>query len=197
MARPPEHSWLPFALTGCGCAFLGGFLLTAAVALTAVDVDGVGNPVAVRPAPMPPSAQPIPPSAQRPKGFGSQPEVRLAVVTKARPAQMFRVGDRCSVALQRVAASGYPSGYACRAEVRCGSRTLYGGKNAGYFPCEYQELGSRIRGEDRQTRSADGDAAFQIDTATRAIVIEDDASGPLGAFRVEAQLEGLPRGAPI
>jgi hypothetical protein len=80
----------------------------------------------------------------------------------------------------------------CRTQVICGGQLLYGGQDAGYFRCIVSPgPPPSIAGQDADTTGLDRDAAMTIDTASRKLVVRDDARGPLGAFEVEARIDSV------
>jgi hypothetical protein len=80
----------------------------------------------------------------------------------------------------------------CRAQVVCGGQLVYGGQNAGYFPCSVAPGNPpSIAGREDDTTSADGDAAMAIDTAARTLAVRDDARGPHGAFTIVARIDAV------
>lgn len=100
------------------------------------------------------------------------------------------VGAECGFAVDRRDRSD--GTFWCNAQIVCGGRLLYGGPEAGYFPCTLFEQPRRdVVGSDPQTHEDDRDAAMSIDTTTGALEIWDDASGELGRFRVRARVDSV------
>jgi len=100
------------------------------------------------------------------------------------------VGHQCAFNVERHA---HPTqGYWCRAQIVCGGALIYGGANAGYFPCQWDTHGpGSIVGADLQTTIQDTDAAMGINSTTGTLLVQDDASGRFGEFRVQARLTGI------
>lgn len=111
-----------------------------------------------------------------------------ARVTSVRGLAGLAVGGACEVALEHRPEAPRS---ACRAEVRCGERVLYGDSDvSGFFRCEVTEGNPpQVRGSDERTRAGDGDAALSLDTAARTLVVRDDDTGRWGAFHVEANID--------
>ena len=99
-----------------------------------------------------------------------------------------RAGDKCDFLVERRDdASGSRW---CNALVVCGGRLIFGGPNAGYFPCRLNGASERrdVVGSEPSTTNSDGDGAIQINTAEGVMRVWDDASGVLGEFLVEAEI---------
>ena len=73
----------------------------------------------------------------------------------------------------------------CNAEVRCGTRILYGD---GGSVCPCREEGERLTAGEDMTTGRDGDPAVQIDTGDGTLVVRDDAEGRHGAFTLRGRL---------
>jgi hypothetical protein len=80
----------------------------------------------------------------------------------------------------------------CRAQVVCGGQLLFGGENAGYFPCTVAAgAPPSISGRDDATTGTDHDAAMTLDTGRGLLTVEDDERGPYGAFTLEARIDSV------
>lgn len=99
-------------------------------------------------------------------------------------------GAMCAFAVDR---RDRPDGtFWCNAQIVCDGRLVYGGPEAGYFPCTLHEQPRRdVVGGDPQTHAEDGDAAMAIDTVAGSVEIWDDATGDLGRFRVVASVDSV------
>jgi len=118
----------------------------------------------------------------------------VARVTHAQGAAQATAGDECRFDVT-VENRDDEIGYWCRAKVECAGQRLYGvdePRRNGFFPCEITRRPEGVAGEDRNTSSEGGDAAFQIDTRVRRMyVIDDDQSMVGGAFRIEAAITSV------
>jgi hypothetical protein len=77
-------------------------------------------------------------------------------------------------------------------QITCGSRLLYGGADAGYFPCVLYDGARRdVVGSDPSSTVEDRDAAMSLNTIGGSLEIHDDASGPNGAMRVLAHVDTI------
>jgi hypothetical protein len=110
-----------------------------------------------------------------------------AEVTRVAGNGIVRPGESCHFLIeqrQRDARSFY-----CNAQVMCGGKLLYGGPERGFFPCRFYEGERRdVVGADPSTTREDKDSGFTIDTRSGVLRVWDDASGPHGAFDVEAEV---------
>lgn len=94
-------------------------------------------------------------------------------------------GQICSATLSaRVADKGQ---VLCNARIECSGQLMYGGSDAGHFPCAL--AGSHVRGSDAQTSSADQDPAITLDTESNSLHIWDDQAGYFGRFDMYVELE--------
>ncbi|MDH5490586.1 MAG: hypothetical protein OEY14_01290 [Myxococcales bacterium] len=83
-------------------------------------------------------------------------------------------------------------GYWCRTDVRCGSKTLFGGDARwGFFGCALYDAPASVVGLDGETSAQGGDPAFSIDSRAGLVWARDDASGAAGAFHVRAVIESI------
>lgn len=155
--------------------------LVAAVALGALFVLG-GNPTTAPP-PLPGGA----PGAGVPADIDPTPRAIVGVVEATSPGTPAPVGSRCAFSVDVVP---NPSlGYWCHADVSCNSQLLYGGQNAGYFPCRLEPRPSRdLVGSDSETSANDSDPAFEIDTRRGLMTLRDDARGARGAYELRARV---------
>ena len=72
----------------------------------------------------------------------------------------------------------------CHALVACDGLRLYGDDSHGFFQCSLA-AGDSVTGNDGGTTSADGDAAFTVDTSARVLRLRDDSSSPTGEYALE------------
>lgn len=145
------------------------------VTLAPMDPPSLGNPP-----PLPPPPGPVGP-------FDATPRTVVATVTSVRGAQVVPVGAECRFDVRRVREAGGAA--TCNAQVHCGQKLLYGGPTAGFFPCTIDEPPARdVVGSDGRTTAEDSDAALELDTRAGRLRIRDDASGPHGAYELEAAI---------
>lgn len=197
------------AMLGVGC---GGFLLVACVA-SGVWLAATGAPVATGPGPsapppyvpppyvpppvspppyLPPSPPTLPPPLPPPPGLAGDTAPRLvrATVTEVSGAAGVSVGALCEFNVER--RENEAGGFWCNAQVVCGGRLLYGGAEAGYFPCVLHEGPPRdVVGEDTGTTSVDRDGAMRLDTRAGTLEVWDDATGASGEYRVAAHVDSV------
>jgi hypothetical protein len=141
-------------------------------------------PVAPDPAAPPPLPPPLPPSAEAPR-------LVRATVSAVEGAIAIAPGASCGFGVdRRDRADGT---YLCNAQIVCGGQLIYGGSEAGYFPCTLHEPPPRrdVVGGDPSTTSIDRDAALTIDTTTSTLEVWDDERGALGRFRVSARVDAV------
>jgi hypothetical protein len=154
-------------------------------------VTGTGSGTGPVEAPGPtPTPLVIPPA---PRPFGTTRTI-LATVERVGGTVAVNPGDSCSFAVEVRDAQGVPqapNGYWCHTVVVCGMTTLYGGAQNGFFPCAVYDNPPSVQGEDGEMTSSDTDGSFQLDTQTRTLIIRDDATGSMGAFRVEARIDSV------
>ncbi len=183
---------LLYALVGCAAvAFFG---LCGATGVGVYLVMRSGGMEAGAPAPFPATPAPGTPGGKPddvPGGGPASPLPRLrvaATVTAARGGLPVTPGAPCLFDVQPPDATSTM----CRTQVVCGGQLLYGGENAGYFPCAIG-AGSppSITGQDAATTAEDRDAAMTLDTGRRLLTVVDDARGPFGAFEVEARVDSV------
>ncbi len=125
-----------------------------------------------------------------PRPFGTTRTV-LATVERVGGNVAVNAGDSCSFAIEVRDNAQEPSGYWCHVVLMCGVTVLYGGESNGFFRCAVYDNPPSVSGEDAETTSTDTDGSFQIDTQTRTLIVRDDASGAMGAFRVEARIDSV------
>jgi hypothetical protein len=205
-----SSSALPVALgcltgVGCGLVLIVGCVASWLV-LSEADVGGDdASPTAPAPVPPPPASAPPPPSAPAlppppvlppPPTSGSvappgdvAPRLVRATITVSSAPTIVPVGALCEFDVERVDS---PDGsFACRAQVVCGGRLLYGGPEAGFFPCTLYEGPPRhVVGSDANTTGSDGDAAMRLDTHG-TLEVWDDAGGANGELRVTARVDAV------
>jgi len=140
-------------------------------------VDGklrFGNPV-------------VPASRQGVEAFDREPRQVRAEVTRVTGSSGVRPGDKCDFLIERRLRDN--EALWCNAQVVCGGRLIYGGPNAGFFPCRLEEGERRdVIGSEPSPTGKDGDGAIHINTAEGVMRVWDDASGGFGEFLVEAEI---------
>lgn len=188
------------AALGCAAIVLLGLALSAAAAsfwmraqapgLTApVTSPPPAPPPTPPPAPAlpPPPAPPAPPIVPTPR---PPPRIVRATVVEVEGSVRTPVGALCAFTVDpRERPDLAPW---CNAQIVCDGQLLYGGPEAGYFPCELSELPRRdVSGRDEGTTRDDGDAAMALDTRAGTLEIRDDETGALGRFRVTARVDSV------
>ena len=134
---------------------------------------------------LPPDPGPVLPP---PPAMDQNPRTVTATVTATTGSAPVSVGTSCSFDVERHPRAE-PPGFWCRAQIRCAGILVYGGSNAGYFPCElFDEPRRDVVGVDDSTTATDTDAAMSLDTREGTLTIRDDASGPYGAYSIEARV---------
>ncbi len=183
---------LLWVLVGCGGLMFVGLCVTVGVGVYVLADRGEltllpspdGPPPAPQPAPVPPGPPPTSPPLPPPPTV--QPPFTLeATVTEVTGSLAGRVQSRCRLAIEEVSSI---EGMRCRTQIVCDSILVYGGPQAGYFPCTLDAPRRSVSGSDTQTTGDDGDAAMTIDTASGSLRISDDASSRNGAFTLVARL---------
>jgi len=172
-----------------GCAVL--------VVLALCGVTGVGvwlfysteeAVVVSPPTPLPPPT-PIPPPGPGPQlpAPPESPRIVTAVVTSVTGTAPVPEGATCGFSVERAPNGG---GYWCKTQIVCAGRPLYGnGPQNGFFDCTLHQQPRRdIVGSDTQTTARDTDASMEIDTQANTLRIRDDASGPHGAYTLDARI---------
>lgn len=185
-------SGLLWALVGCGGLLFVGLCVTLGVgAYLLVQKSGSERGAGQVPAPMRPAVTPAPSQPAPPQPLPSPPtqldppftlEARVTEVTGSLKG---RVSSTCRFAIEQVPTEGE---LRCRTQIVCDSILVYGGPQAGYFPCRSDAARHSVSGSDTQTTAQDRDAAMSVDTDARTLRVEDDASGPNGAFVLTASL---------
>lgn len=132
----------------------------------------------------PPPASPPPPFLPR-RTRGERRRLTITV-RQAEGLDGFDAGLTCRFDIRAVDRGSLP----CNAQIACGGRLLYGGPQAGYIDCRFSAPNGVV-GEDTQTTGQDGDPAVRIDTGAGTVTIRDDEGGPLGRFRIEAQITAV------
>lgn len=135
-----------------------------------------------------PGPQPLPlviPPAPRPVGSTHLVTATVDAVAGTAPVS---VGDTCSFTVEVIDRAEVPQGYWCHTVTMCGSSILYGGPSNGYFLCAVYDSPAAVIGEDIDTTASDSDGSYQLDTRAGRLIVRDDASGAMGAFRVEARV---------
>jgi hypothetical protein len=114
-----------------------------------------------------------------------EPRQIRAEVTRVQGNPVVRAGDRCEFLVERRVSATFE----CNAQVVCGGRLLYGGRDRGYFPCKlFEDERPNVVGSDPNTTSNDQDAAIHLNTRDGVMRIWDDEQGTLGKFDVEAEV---------
>jgi hypothetical protein len=118
------------------------------------------------------------------------PLVIRAEITRVSQGELVRPGQTCDLLVQHAPRKDGRS--ECNAQVTCGARLLYGGPQRGYFPCQVTDgLRTDVIGLDASTSRTDQDPAFKLDTRLGVLSIWDDETGPLGAYKVDADVLSL------
>lgn len=185
-------SGLLWALVGCGGLLFVGLCVTLGFGAYILVRDGRlaerpgAEPIPVPTPGMPSPVAPVPgapaPVAPTPLDPPFTLEARVSEVTGSLAG---RVTSTCRFAIEQVSMQG---DLRCRTQIVCDSILVYGGPQAGYFPCRSDASRRSVSGSDGQTTSQDRDAAMTVDTDARTLRVEDDASGPNGAFTLTATL---------
>lgn len=206
MERRNDSTWLLVGVgVGCGFVFLTMFCLgTGALYYCSNDTPGTPPPPTYDPLPppttfAPPSTllppptllPPLPPPPSTGAVDDTAPRTVSATITSVTGSPGVSAGQTCEFTVDRRDRDD-GSGFWCNAQVVCGGRLLYGGPAAGFFPCTLFEAPSRgVVGADPNTTQQDRDAAMSLDTVQSTLEIWDDATGPLGEFRVSAHVDGV------
>lgn len=198
--RTSESLWIG---VGVGCSLL---LLCGLCILGAGGVYLFRESAAQAEAPSvapwtPPATAPIPPATTTPMVGPSTPIVPgpgpggdlrrvRATVTEVSGLSDVAVGASCSADVTR---SDRDDGtFWCNAQITCGARLVYGGPDAGYFPCVLYEGARRdVVGSDPSTSAEDQDAAMSMNTVGGTFEVHDDDSGRNGAMRLVARVDGI------
>ncbi len=187
-----------WVLVGCAVLLVVGLCAASGFALFFVYAGQTPYPDG----PPPPTPTPMPqrPMVQTPQGPQPQlppppvnyrPLTVSAVVTQSTTPRV-TVGTRCVFPVTRHDRQGEPTGYWCRAEIRCGTELVYGGGTAGYFPCTVVDsAAASVVGGEAGTTTSDGDAAVQLNTPASRLTVSDDPSGRIGAYSIEARIESV------
>lgn len=154
------------------------------VVLGLFTCGGIGVFIAVAPRPPPVVENPV----ADPTGADLGPRQIEATVTSSEGAAPVAVGSSCSFEVLTQPAQG--GGYMCNAQIYCAGRLLYGGPNAGYFPCTVFGPPNRgVVGRDAQTTANDGDSSMEMDTSQHLLMVGDDPTGTFGAYSVVARID--------
>jgi hypothetical protein len=93
-------------------------------------------------------------------------------------------GARCTY----VQATADPSsGFDCRWRVECAGLVVYGDGSGGFAPCVDPSWPPGVRVADTNTTSVDRDPSLVVNPG--GLTVQDDASGPLGAYHISATHE--------
>ena len=186
-----------WVLGGCGAVLLLGICALGGLAVwVAVSSQGDDDLLATPEPPLPlpgdpATGDPLPPPSGMHDPFGAEPRMVRAVVTRVDGSRPVEEGEVCSFAVERRRVQG--GAVLCQTQVVCGGKLLYGGANAGYFPCTMGAPPEReVVGREDHTTREDQDAAFHIDTRDRRIAVRDDATGAHGAYSLEARVTETP-----
>jgi hypothetical protein len=146
---------------------------------TVVPPTVVPPPVTLPPPPLPDPSEESPPLSVH------------ATITSVTGTPGVAVGQTCEFHVERRDRDD-GSGFWCNSQVVCGGHALYGGPNAGFFPCTLFYAPTRgVVGADPNTTATDEDAALSIDSGQQHLEVWDDARGPNGEFRVVAHIDTL------
>jgi hypothetical protein len=119
--------------------------------------------------------------------LGTPPLSVKAEVTRVRGDSGVRPGQACDLFVERRPRAA--NDFECSAQVVCGGKLLYGGKDRGFFPCRFYEGDRRdVVGGEAETTRSDRDGALRIDTRQGILRVWDDATGQLGEFDIEAEV---------
>jgi hypothetical protein len=134
---------------------------------------------------------PLPAVPTGPGPTDRTPRMIVATVTSVTGNPGVAPGNVCSFAVEHHEQPARPEGYWCRAHVMCGLTLIYGGGEAGYFPCTLTDSPRGVTGADGDTTATDRDGSLELDTRSGRLVVRDDASGHLGAFSVEGTINSV------
>ena len=199
--RSNESLWIGVGV-GCSLLVLCGLCILGAGAVWMVRTAPIDTPppppatwappptTSVAP---PPSTPPIvgPAAPIGPGGTAGSDLRRVrATVTEVSGLTDVAVGAACTADVTRHDRDD--GTFWCNAQITCGSRLLYGGADAGYFPCVLYDGARRdVVGSDPSSTVEDRDAAMSLNTIGGSLEIHDDASGPNGAMRVLAHVDTI------
>ena len=196
--RASSGNGLLYAAIGCA-----GFLVVALCVATGLGVwwyTQKQEELATAPPVLPIPDKPLPPDPANPwNGTNSPlppppttaPRSVAATVTEVTGASPVPVGANCAFNVETDANPAAPNGYWCRTQIVCGGRLLYGGPNAGFFPCTMTESPPTIVGRDDDTTNTDSDAAMELDTGQSRLTVRDDASSANGAYSIVARIDTI------
>jgi hypothetical protein len=209
MPERGDNTWLIVGVgAGCGLGLLASCCLLGVVAYLPSSQTRTAPPAPTSAWPGPPTprgtpvptalpAPPIvPPSPPLPSGTSEAPDDRAprvvhATVTAVTGSPGVSVGQICEFNVERRDRED-GSGFWCNAQIVCGGHALYGGPNAGFFPCALFSAPTRgVVGSDPNTTAVDGDAAMSIDSQASTLEIWDDAQGPNGECRITAHIDSV------
>lgn len=189
----PQSNTLIYVLVGCASLLVLGLCGATGfgVWLYLEDQAATATPIAPPPVypPGPQNPQPGPgPALPPPPSMGANPRMVTATVTSVTGSSPVAIGATCGFNVERHTQPD-PPGFWCRAQIICGGQLLYGGANAGFFPCQLFEQPRRdVVGEDAMMTSSDTDAAMRLDTRAGTLSIRDDNTGPHGQYTLEARI---------
>lgn len=202
--RSNESLWIGVGV-GCSLLVLCGLCILGAGAVWMVRVSAPEAPpppqtwqppptTGTAPPPItPPTTPPIvgPAAPIGPGGTAGSDLRRVrATVTEVSGLSDVSVGAACTADVTRHDRDD--GTFWCNAQITCGARLLYGGADAGYFPCVlYDGVRRDVVGSDPSTTVEDRDAAMSLNTIGGSLEIRDDASGPNGAMRVLAHVDTI------
>ncbi|MFO0681083.1 MAG: hypothetical protein U0234_03480 [Sandaracinus sp.] len=130
----------------------------------------------------------VPPPPTAPSG--DAPRLIRATVQTVEGTSTVAVGATCEFNVER--RDRDDGTFWCNAQVVCGGQLLYGGPEAGYFPCTLFEGPQRgVVGSDTGTTPVDRDAAFSIDTVQARLEVWDDAHDDVANFHVTAHIDSV------
>ncbi len=180
----------PFPCLGLAAAIAAA--LVVVVVAEPMDARGQVSPDVLEgmgsaPTPVPANVR-TPPQASPVEEVPAQAVLRAQAQVRRSTRRDLEAGATCDVQVARFPAST-PSGYLCRADVRCGNLVLYGAGQAGVFACSWG-AGDRpvVEGNDARPAQQDGDPMFAVSTRSRTVVVED-RSGTAELYLATVQVE--------
>jgi len=202
--RPPEgDSKALYVAIGCAVFLLVGLCVASGAGvwyLTQRSEEVVTAPVPVTPPKPPPPGQPtqpgrpiVPgpggPTMPPPPSVPTAPRIVRATVTAVDGSAPVSNGASCNFNVRRQARPDMPNGYWCNTQIVCAGKLLYGGPNAGFFPCTVGDSPPSVVGSDTSTTSQDTDAAMDLNTPGGTLTIRDDGTGTHGQYSLTARID--------
>ncbi len=205
--RPPDDkdSKVLYVAIGCAVFLVVGLCVAsgAGVWYLSQRADELATvPVPAAPPPKPPPQQPgqpgrpiVPgpapggPSMPPPPSVPTAPRIVTATVTAVDGSAPVSNGATCNFNVRRQPRQDMPNGYWCNTQIVCAGKLLYGGPNAGFFPCTVGDSPPSVVGSDTMTTEQDTDAAMDLNTPGGTLTIRDDATGTHGQYSVTARID--------